>query len=232
MAGSRQRVISFKADPELAAALGGVRNRSEFIRSALLAALDSSCPLCAGTGISSSASAASGTRSPAATRSSSAAAATSACSRARASPPSTAAGTEMAAAARTSRFALAAWRRASPAALFVVVLGAAAVAVELGAGDDPPVEVVIDATGPVAWQVDIDGRRQGNERAEPTRWRGAAASPSARLRVEEVPAPSAAPGATVALRIAVRHGTHGNETVVWGGQVDIALGELLHGDAP
>ena len=45
------RMISFKADPELAAALSGVRNRSEFIRAALLAALESSCPLCAGTGI-------------------------------------------------------------------------------------------------------------------------------------------------------------------------------------
>ncbi len=51
MAATRQRVMTFKADAELAERLSGVRNRSEFIRAALLSALDSSCPLCRGTGI-------------------------------------------------------------------------------------------------------------------------------------------------------------------------------------
>lgn len=47
----RARTISFKADADLAALLGSVRNRSEFIRAAVLAALDSSCPLCRGSGV-------------------------------------------------------------------------------------------------------------------------------------------------------------------------------------
>ncbi len=44
-------IITFKADPALRAALKGVANRSEFIRAAVLGALDSVCPLCRGTGI-------------------------------------------------------------------------------------------------------------------------------------------------------------------------------------
>ncbi len=44
-------IISFKVDPALARALRAVPNRSEFIRSAVLTALDSVCPLCSGTGI-------------------------------------------------------------------------------------------------------------------------------------------------------------------------------------
>ncbi|MDD5697920.1 MAG: hypothetical protein PHH77_04820 [Victivallaceae bacterium] len=44
-------VITFKADPALKEAMQGVRNRSEFIRTAILTALDSACPLCKGTGI-------------------------------------------------------------------------------------------------------------------------------------------------------------------------------------
>ncbi len=44
-------IISFKADPALLAAMQGLANRSEFIRSAVLAALDGACPLCRGTGI-------------------------------------------------------------------------------------------------------------------------------------------------------------------------------------
>ena len=44
-------IITFKADPSLAAALGVVRNRSEFIRNALLAALENTCPLCHGKGM-------------------------------------------------------------------------------------------------------------------------------------------------------------------------------------
>jgi hypothetical protein len=44
-------VITFKVDASLAEALRGVSNRSEFIRTAILVALDSVCPLCMGTGI-------------------------------------------------------------------------------------------------------------------------------------------------------------------------------------
>jgi len=44
-------IITFKAHPSILQALKGVRNRSEFIRNAILAALDSACPLCKGTGI-------------------------------------------------------------------------------------------------------------------------------------------------------------------------------------
>ena len=47
---SKTEVVSFKADDALLEAMRGVRNRSEFIRSAILAALDSTCPLCSGTG--------------------------------------------------------------------------------------------------------------------------------------------------------------------------------------
>ncbi|MFN0136827.1 MAG: ribbon-helix-helix domain-containing protein [Phycisphaerae bacterium] len=46
-----QEIITFKADPSLLAALGGIRNRSEFIRNAVLAALENVCPLCRGRGI-------------------------------------------------------------------------------------------------------------------------------------------------------------------------------------
>jgi metal-responsive CopG/Arc/MetJ family transcriptional regulator len=47
----KQEIITFKADASLLAAMKGMRNRSEFIRSAILAALDSVCPLCGGSGI-------------------------------------------------------------------------------------------------------------------------------------------------------------------------------------
>ena len=47
---SKTEVVSFKADPTLLDAMRGVANRSEFIRTAILAALDSTCPLCSGTG--------------------------------------------------------------------------------------------------------------------------------------------------------------------------------------
>jgi len=46
-----QEIITFKSDPALVEAMKGVPNRSEFIRSAILAALDGACPLCKGTGI-------------------------------------------------------------------------------------------------------------------------------------------------------------------------------------
>ncbi|NQU42732.1 CopG family transcriptional regulator [bacterium] len=47
----KQEVITFKVDHRLAEALGGIQNRSAFIRNAVLAALDGACPLCKGTGI-------------------------------------------------------------------------------------------------------------------------------------------------------------------------------------
>ncbi|MBN1242241.1 MAG: CopG family transcriptional regulator [Spirochaetales bacterium] len=47
----KEDIIAFKVDSDLAHALEGVPNRSEFIRLAVLAALDSRCPLCRGTGV-------------------------------------------------------------------------------------------------------------------------------------------------------------------------------------
>ncbi len=46
-----QEVITFKADESLLRAMKGIRNRSEFIRTAILSALDSICPVCMGTGV-------------------------------------------------------------------------------------------------------------------------------------------------------------------------------------
>lgn len=51
MAEKKQEIITFKVDETLAKAMQGIPNRSEFIRNAILAALDSACPLCKGTGI-------------------------------------------------------------------------------------------------------------------------------------------------------------------------------------
>lgn len=51
MGRKRSEVITFKAGESLLEAMRGVENRSEFIRSAILAALDNVCPLCKGTGI-------------------------------------------------------------------------------------------------------------------------------------------------------------------------------------
>lgn len=44
-------VISFKADPALLDTMKGIGNRSAFIRQAILAALNSTCPVCSGTGV-------------------------------------------------------------------------------------------------------------------------------------------------------------------------------------
>ena len=44
-------VVSFKASDSFLEAMKGVPNRSEFIRAAVLTALESACPLCKGTGI-------------------------------------------------------------------------------------------------------------------------------------------------------------------------------------
>ncbi|WP_455383467.1 ribbon-helix-helix domain-containing protein [Salinispira pacifica] len=47
----KDEVITFKVDEELAAQLTGIPNRSEFIRAAVLHALENACPLCNGVGI-------------------------------------------------------------------------------------------------------------------------------------------------------------------------------------
>ena len=47
----KPEMISFKADSSLKEALAGIPNRSEFIRDAILSALENVCPLCHGTGI-------------------------------------------------------------------------------------------------------------------------------------------------------------------------------------
>jgi len=51
MRNKKREIVTFKADESLLAAMRGIPNRSDFIRSAILAALDSVCPLCRGTGI-------------------------------------------------------------------------------------------------------------------------------------------------------------------------------------
>lgn len=51
MAKNKDEIVTFKADQALLDAMKGIANRSEFIRRAILAALDGSCPLCKGTGI-------------------------------------------------------------------------------------------------------------------------------------------------------------------------------------
>lgn len=51
MAENKQEVVTFKVDPSLMALLKSIDNRSAFIRNAVLAALDSACPLCRGTGV-------------------------------------------------------------------------------------------------------------------------------------------------------------------------------------
>ena len=48
------QIITFKAEDALVEAMDDIPNRSEFIRSAILAALDGVCPLCHGTGVSES----------------------------------------------------------------------------------------------------------------------------------------------------------------------------------
>jgi hypothetical protein len=47
----KREVVTFKVDEALSEAMSGIDNRSEFIRSAILSALDGGCPLCKGTGI-------------------------------------------------------------------------------------------------------------------------------------------------------------------------------------
>jgi hypothetical protein len=47
----KEEIITFKVDEGLARAMAGIPNRSEFIRLAIMVALDSTCPLCRGSGI-------------------------------------------------------------------------------------------------------------------------------------------------------------------------------------
>jgi len=51
MSCDKYEIITFKVPESLKEAMKGIPNRSEFIRAAILAALDSVCPLCKGTGI-------------------------------------------------------------------------------------------------------------------------------------------------------------------------------------
>lgn len=44
-------IVTFKIDRSMKKAMRGIKNRSEFIRSAILAALDNACPFCRGTGV-------------------------------------------------------------------------------------------------------------------------------------------------------------------------------------
>jgi len=53
--GGARRIVTFKAEEALIEAMEGIPNRSEFIRSAILAALDGVCPVCRGTGVLSAA---------------------------------------------------------------------------------------------------------------------------------------------------------------------------------
>ena len=46
----KEEIITFKADAALSGALRGIANRSAFIRAAIVASLDGTCPLCRGTG--------------------------------------------------------------------------------------------------------------------------------------------------------------------------------------
>jgi len=50
MGKKKNDIITFKVDAALLEAMNGIENRSDFIRSAILAALDNTCPLCRGTG--------------------------------------------------------------------------------------------------------------------------------------------------------------------------------------
>jgi hypothetical protein len=47
----KEVVVTFKADASLVEALKVVQNRSNFIRTAILSALGSHCPLCGGDGV-------------------------------------------------------------------------------------------------------------------------------------------------------------------------------------
>ena len=48
---NKQEIVTFKVDQSLLDVLKDLPNRSEFIRRAILSALDNVCPLCQGTGV-------------------------------------------------------------------------------------------------------------------------------------------------------------------------------------
>ena len=48
---NKREMITFKVDESFLDALDGIPNRSEFIREAVLSALESTCPLCKGSGV-------------------------------------------------------------------------------------------------------------------------------------------------------------------------------------
>lgn len=50
MSQPKQETITFKVDSDLANTLAHLPNRSEFIRKAILNAIENTCPLCQGTG--------------------------------------------------------------------------------------------------------------------------------------------------------------------------------------
>jgi len=47
----KQTILTFKVNEDLMEVIKDIPNRSEFIRSAIMTALDNACPLCNGTGI-------------------------------------------------------------------------------------------------------------------------------------------------------------------------------------
>jgi hypothetical protein len=47
----KQRIVTFKADDQLAENLNNIPNKSDFIRKAVQNALEQKCPLCSGTGV-------------------------------------------------------------------------------------------------------------------------------------------------------------------------------------
>ncbi len=47
----KQRIVTFKVNEDLLAVIRDIPNRSEFIRAAIMAALENVCPLCSGSGI-------------------------------------------------------------------------------------------------------------------------------------------------------------------------------------
>ena len=47
----KQSIVTFKVNEDFLAVIRDIPNRSEFIRAAILQALDNHCPLCGGTGV-------------------------------------------------------------------------------------------------------------------------------------------------------------------------------------
>lgn len=47
----KQSIVTFKVNEDFLAVIRDIPNRSEFIRAAIMAALENVCPLCGGTGL-------------------------------------------------------------------------------------------------------------------------------------------------------------------------------------